>query len=288
MANPSSSGSWYHRFRKRESQRSFYLALIASGMFHLSMVTVFSIVIYFPREDTRYYDFSIVPLRTPTAVAGAEAPEADTTAPETEVGGEKLALRGATLPDVELPTIEFAELERLRVGQAGSQSLSRYDEVFQEGPDDSWERFSRGLSEMSRSLTRLRLSGDAPTDPLSSALNEVTAPSNRIVHRPAEGFEAQLVWSTAPFDRQLLFAPPIEALWGADEATFQRPVELVLQVNALGRVVNVFSPTVDERELVDAIQMTTLRYRFEPLSLESGDSQTVTLRIQRDTAGGHP
>ncbi len=287
MANPSSSGSWYHRFRKRESQRSFYLALMASGVFHLSMVTVFSIVIYFPREDTRYYDFSIVPLRTPTDVAAVETPEVDPV-PETDVVGEQLALRGTTLPDVELPTIEFAELERLRVGQAGAQSLSRYDEVFQEGPDDSWERFSRGLSEMSRSLTRLRLSGDAPTDPLSSALNEIAAPPNRIVHRPAEGFEAHLVWSTAPFDRQLLFAPPIEALWGADEASVQRPVELVLQVNALGRVVNVFSPTVDERELVDAIQMTTLRYRFEPLSLESGDSQTVTLRIQRDTAGGHP
>ncbi len=54
------------------------------------------------------------------------------------------------------------------------------------------------------------------------------------------------------------------------------------QVNALGRVVNVSSPNLDARELVDAVQMTALQYRFEPLALEDGGTQFATLRIQRE------
>ncbi len=287
MGAPTPTGIWYNRFRKREEQRSFYWALLASGLFHLSMVTVFSIVIYFPREDTVFYDFEIVPLSAadPASTVAAGAAEG---LPDL-AGGEKLALRGA-LPALELPTLEFAELARLRVRQAGVQSLSRYEDIFKDEPSDSWGRFSRGLTGMTRSLSKLRLSGgdDYDDDHLSSVLEGEHRPPKPIVHRPAEGFEAQLVWSSAPRDRQLLFSPPIEALWGSDPALLQRPVELIIQVNALGRVVNVFSPTVDERELVDAIQMTALQYRFEPLEVDDGKNQTATLRIQREDSGVTP
>jgi hypothetical protein len=86
----------------------------------------------------------------------------------------------------------------------------------------------------------------------------------------------------------LLFSPPIDALWDAEGTELTQPIEVVLQVNALGRVVNVFSPSVDNRDLVDAVQMTALRYRFEPLALEDGHEQTATLRIQRERGGARP
>jgi hypothetical protein len=288
MGEPTPTGSWHGRFRKRGDQRSFYLALLASGVFHLSMVTIFNIVIYFPRHDTSFYEFTIVPLSIPAPVS--EGNSEDSSEVERDgLGGEKLALRGgtgATLPAIQLPTLEFAELERLRVRQEGLQSLSRYDDLFQAPTDDSWSRFSRGLSGMSRSLSRLRLSGESGGTSEPGFM--LPARQERIVHRPAEGFEAGLVWSTEPRDRKLLFAPPIEALWDVDVTAMQRPIELVLQVNALGRVVNVFSPNLDERELVDAIQMTALQYRFEPLSLEEGGKQTATVRIVREGSRAAP
>ncbi len=289
MGAPKPTGSWYNHFRKRDDRRSFYLALLASGAFHLSMVTVFSIVIYFPRHDTAYYEFNIVPLGTPTA---APMTAAGSNGNSPALGGEKLALRGdgglgLALPALQLPTLEFAELERLRVRQEGIRSLSRYDDIFKAQPSDSWSRFSRGLSGMSRSLSQLRLSGHGGEE-AESVLGTPEIPPERIVHRPAEGFKADLVWSSSPFDRKLLFAPPIEALWNADATAVRRPIEVVLQVNNVGRVVNVFSPNLGDRELIDAVQLTALQYRFEPLGLEEGDNQTVTLRIQREVSGEAP
>ena len=277
----------YYRFRKRRDNRKFYGACAISAVFHLSMVTVFSIVIYFPRNDIVYHDFSIVP------VVVREPPTLETEAP---VGGAtgpaegQLALRGqvggSVTQDIQLPTLEFAELERLRVRQESLQTLSRFDALFEQPEQDSWARFSRSLSGLTRKLTDLRLSDgrEGATPGLSLGPPE----SPRSTHRPAEGFEAVIVWSGEPKGRQLLFAPPVDALWSIDPAELIRPIEVVMQVNALGRVVNVFSPNIDGRELVDAVQLAALQYRFEPLALDEGAMQTGTLRIQPEQREGAP
>lgn len=289
MDGPTPTGSWYYRFRRHADRRNFYIALAISAVLHLSMVTVFSIVVYFPRQDMVYYDFEIVPLNEPGQVAESDPPPPEPGG----LGGERLALRGgdgaqSALPELELPTLEFAELERLRVRQESFESLSRYDDIFREAPEDSWARFSRGLTGMSRSLSQLSLSGPKSPDGEAPLLPELPPEPGRIVHEPADGFEAHLVWSGAPRDRKLLFAPPIEALWEVNGRDLEGPIEVVLQVNALGRVVNVFSPTVDAGDLVDTVQMTVLRYRFEPLDLDEGANQTATLRIQRKSGDGSP
>jgi hypothetical protein len=271
--------NWYQYFRKPEAGRGFAVALILSAIFHLSMVTVFRIVTYIPREDIRFTEFTIVSV-TPEAEPW---PLTDVLAPAVGVGPQ-LALRGLSGVDfgVQLPTIEFAELDRLRVREESIPDPIRSESVFREPSDDSWARFSRGLSNMSRSITQLRLSGatgvadSSPIPPLN-ALSPATPAS-----RPAEGFEAYVVWAGEPKDRKLLFAPPIEALWDIDAAEFTQPIEMVLQVNALGRVVNVFSPNLDARELVDAVQLSALQYRFEPLEVGDGANQTATLRVQRE------
>lgn len=269
----------FYRFRKRADHRKFLVACAISAVFHLSMVTVFSIVIYFPRQDIVFRDFSIVPV----AVPDPRGPEPAETAEDagTPPGGQ-LALRdpmrGGAFPAIQLPTLEFAELERLRVRQESIESFSRYDALFQEPEQDSWSRFSRSLSGLSRTLSELRLSGEE--SPGGLAMGDVEPA--RATHRPAEGFEAIILWAGGPRDRELLFAPPVEALWRAEPGDLDRPIEVVMQVNALGRVVNVFSPNLDDRELVDAVQLTALQYRFEPLALDDATMQTATLRIQRE------
>ncbi len=282
MAADAPREDWYQYFRKPEAGRGFVVALTISAIFHLSMVTVFRIVTYIPREDIRFTEFTIVSV-SPEAEPG---PALDVPAP---IGGEtapQLALRGLGGAgfDVQLPTIEFAELDRLRIREESVPDPERPESLFREPSDDSWARFSRGLSNMSRSITQLRLSGPPGAEaPSPLPIKETAAP--RPASRPAEGFEAYVVWAGDPKDRKLLFAPPIEALWDISPAEFTQPIEIVLQVNALGRVVNVFSPNLDARELVDAVQFSALQYRFEPLGVGDGANQTATLRVQREAGG---
>jgi len=284
MAADTPKEDWYQYFRKPEAGRGFAVALIISAIFHLSMVTVFRIVTYIPREDIRFTEFTIVSV-TPEAEAW---PVADVLAP-IDGTGPQLALRGIGGADlaVQLPTIEFAELDRLRVREESIPDPVRSESLFREPSDDSWARFSRGLSNMSRSITQLRLSGvSGVVEPDPDPIPALVAPSPALpASRPAEGFEVYIVWAGEPRDRKLLFAPPIEALWEVDPAEFTEPIEMVLQVNPLGRVVNVFSPNLDARELVDAVQLSALQYRFEPLEVGDGANQTATLRVQREAGG---
>lgn len=283
MAADAPRENWYQHFRKPEAGRGFAVALIISAIFHLSMVTVFRIVTYIPREDIRFTEFTIVSV-TPEAEPW---PALDVLAPASGAAGPQLALRGlgGAGYGVQLPTIEFAELDRLRVREESIPEPARSESLFREPSDDSWARFSRGLSNMSRNLTQLRISG-APGDQVSSPLAPMEAPSTpQPASRPAEGFEAYVVWAGEPKDRKLLFAPPIEVLWDIGAAEFTQPIEMVLQVNALGRVVNVFSPNLDARELVDAVQLSALQYRFEPLEVGDVTNQTATLRVQREAGG---
>jgi hypothetical protein len=281
MAADAPRENWYQYFRKPEAGRGFAVALVISAVFHLSMVTVFRIVTYIPREDIRFTAFTIVSV-APDAEAGT--PMEDPAPAGASV--PQLALRGLGGTDfgVQLPTLEFAELDRLRVREESIPDPERPEALFREPSDDSWARFSRGLSNMSRNFTQLRLSGTA--EPSALPLEEPAAPQP--ASRPAEGFEAYVVWAGEPKDRKLLFAPPIEALWDIDPAMFAEPIEIVLQVNALGRVVNVFSPNLDARELVDAVQFSALQYRFEPLQVGDGANQTATLRVQREAGGVTP
>ncbi|MCK5862029.1 MAG: hypothetical protein KAH38_06070, partial [Candidatus Hydrogenedentes bacterium] len=82
---------------------------------------------------------------------------------------------------------------------------------------------------------------------------------------PAEGFEAYIEWSGPPKDRELLFAPPIKALWKITPAKLTRTLEIVFKVAPSGRVTNVWSPMVEDSELVDDVQLTLLDYRFAPI-----------------------
>ncbi len=247
-----------HR-EKRRFQAAFAFALV----FHLSMITLFEIVIPFPRHDAEYYHVSIV--SAPAAIR-------DTT---TERSGDVLALSGGRLfedvvPQVELPVIEFAELDRLRVRYDASEPLPELEGFFDRtGPTDSWARFGGELHRLGRSLRDLALPGER--DP-----SDVRPDTHRqaLAHRPAEGFEAYVEWNTPPYDRELLFAPPVQALWDIRPADLRRPLEIVIKVAPSGRVVNVWSPMIDDDGLLDDVQITVLQYRFAPLTDYGLDEQT--------------
>ncbi|MBI2423187.1 MAG: hypothetical protein HYV27_10190 [Candidatus Hydrogenedentes bacterium] len=254
------SNSSTHRFRPRWRPSLIHGALLASLLLHLSMVTLFKIVIYFPRRDLEYLDFHIV------AAAGEPAPLAP---PESgglpalfPVLGQGLTL-GGTLPDIELPTMAFGELRRLRLGNAGNEP--GFDRIYDGEPLDSWARFTRSLQGVGERLAELRLSGTNETLPGSD-----TDDTTKI--RPAAGIVGEIDWERSGTARALLFAPPMHILDARDVAELPLPIEVVFQVNAIGRIVDTFSPTVDPQGIVEEIQFTLLQYRFEPLP--PGDERT--------------
>lgn len=236
----------------RRHRRRMAVAGAVSLGFHLSMITLFEIVLVFPREDTRYFEVTIVSSHAPDADGAAPAPRT----------GDQLALTGpslldAELPAVALPVIEFAELERLRIRYDAEEPLPALEALFDPPqPPDSWARFGEELHRLGRSLRDLALPGEEAPAP---------APQRHLLHRPADGFEAYIEWSGPPWDRELLFAPPIKVLWRAGPDRLRRPLEIVFKVDPGGRVTNVWSPVIDDDGVLDDVQIAVLRYRFAPL-----------------------
>lgn len=232
-------------------------AFLIATLFHLSMVTVFRIVVVFPETQARFCRLQII--SEPLPAAGADLPD------KTGTGG--LRLRGPLLAQapetrVDLPTLDFAELDRLRVRSEAGTDPAAMDRVF--GPSDSWAKFAGGLQSLGQSLRELAF----PETPAA-------APEARQAvakHHPASGYDGEVVWDDAPRDRELLFAPPVAALAEAAGAGLRWPVEVVLTVNPAGRVVNVWCAAVDEAGVVSAIQGAALKYRFAPLPAETGNA----------------
>jgi hypothetical protein len=240
------------------------------------MVTLFSIVIFFPKPHIQYYNFDIVQVpAAPVVLAEAEAP-----AITPEGTGERLrvpsldtapqnarVLYAEGLPAIQLPTLEFGELRRLRV-RSESLDASGLDEILGRRRD-SWSRLGEGIARVRESITELRV-GDS-----AGGMDATPRP----VHRPADGFEAFIEWTAGPGDRQLLFAPPITELWDIEPESLTRPVEVVFEVTPQGRVVNAYSLRLDETGLLDAVQLAVLKYKFEPLPAEAQGNQMATLYI---------
>lgn len=249
--------------RRRPSHRRLAGALLFSLVFHLSMVTVFRVVVYFPREELAYREFHIV--QAPSSAPSIQTPS--------ETPG-RLVLAG--LPEIQLPTLEFAELARLRERQKSLDASTLYDALIaEEEPKDSWNQFIVGMQDLPKTLSRLSLSGSAEVAPPTPAPEE-------IAFSPATGFIGELEWGAPPKDRQLLFAAPIQALWEAEPDAFKRPMELVIEVNPAGRVVSVWNPATEENSLADQVQAAMLKYRF---ALREGtDNQLATIRIRPEDA----
>jgi hypothetical protein len=230
-------------------------AFLIATLFHLSMVTVFRIVVVFPETKAKYCQIQIF----------SEAPPAPETAAPPRTGGGELILRRPLLlaqaPEtrVELPTMNFGELERLRVRSEAGTDPAALNRGFE--PTGSWAGFAGGLQNIGLKLRELVFPG------------EQVAPENTrhpvAKHHPAPGYSGEIVWDAAPRDRELLFAPPIGALADTANAGLRWPVEIVLTVSPAGRVVNVWCAAVDEAGVIDAVQRAALQYRFAPLPADT-------------------
>lgn len=254
----------------------FARALFVSLLIHLSAVTVFRIVIYFPRHDIEFYDVAIVQTRVPLEPL-AMNPSA--TAAEADVPYQKLDLSGpdfgpgdggSILPAIQLPTLRFEELNLLRMRQQALETRSRYNELFAQFPDDAWARFGRRLGTVGETLSRMTFG--EPEDTKHAAPLPVS--------RPAPGFAAYVEWMSEPYDRQVLAVKPVDALWGVGPSGLSDAITLVFQVDRDGHVVKVINPLGDSQGVVDAAAKALSGYRFEPLLGEGPSTQAGTFIVR--------
>jgi len=291
--------------RALAGNRPFTVALVVSTLFHLSMVSVFSIVLWFPRYDVRYYPVEIVQQYAAAALprlakrdtgAGRDVlrvPSPDrmfeTAGAFAEEGGgllqtagvEELAVGGGDFPDeawvslppIELPRLEFADLERLRTREESLRIRSQFSDLFEERTEDSWAMFSRHLRGIGGALTRWTSGRPAP---------DKGGPIR--VSSPAPGFALYIEWMSSPKDRELLFSPPIRALWGVDPAGFRDSIAFVFKVNPQGKVTEVQVPVEDDEGITDGVGGALSRYRFAPLEGEDARDQRGTLLLVAEPA----
>lgn len=278
----------------RRRARTMQLALAFSILFHLSMVTLFRIVIYFPRYDIDYLNVDIV--RTDIVRETFARQQMDRLSiPDSDRGFERMTeLSGdaledplassslddvaplldpwAGLPPIEMPTLKFEELDRLRFQVRGLEVGKRYTDQFARD-SDLWSRFGRGLGSV--------------TDVLSSVMRggggEIEGPQSIPVPDPAPGFEAYVEWLTPPYGRQALGGGRIEALWGRDPGALREAIAFPFRVDAQGAVTEVLPPLEGDPAIVDDAMEALADYRFELLDGPDPQSQMGTFVVRGAT-----
>jgi hypothetical protein len=259
-------------------------ALVVSILFHLSMVSVFSIVIRFPSQGIRYLPLEIVQ-QVAEKLAHAE-PRDVLHAPSPtdfleEHGPEALAAGMAaepwdTLPPVELPRLELTVSDPLRTREQSLRIRSQFSELFEPRPPevpDSWALFTRELRGIGPTLSRTFTGEPEKEKPLQK------------VSTPVPGIGMYIEWMGEPRQRKVLLAPPIQALLSIDPGQLAEPIAIVFTVNAQGKVTNVRASAVGENAAaVEGVREAVQGYLFEPIETGQTQDQRGTLLIKAETS----
>lgn len=266
--------------------RPAIICLVVSILFHLSMISVFSIVIRFPSRYVHYASLEIVEAAAPSfRIAERSQPERGVlTVPPPDIDsltefnpdmsiddafGETFEDPWATELPIELPRLEFAELERREQSLRIRSELTDDPELPRQ---DSWAAFTSGLKDLGSMVASL---AGSPGD------DSAVGPER--VATPAPGFVAYLEWVSEPKDRTLLFSPPIQALWSVDPHSLRSSLEFLFKIDALGKVEEIQIVMDDGSGVAASVANAILKYRFEPL--QAGPRvQRGTLTIKAEPA----
>lgn len=272
--------------RAGKRDRIFRIALGVSFAFHLSMVTIFRIVIYFPADELGYYRISIIDSAEAPAFSKAFQPDVEAAEKPALLGeeaeSEAIQPSWPNLPSVDLPRLNFSELKLPSTAELDTDARMRYEELLDDTPDDLWAQVGEKLHTVGEIFSR-------KDDPIEASSD--TDPQRMMIGHPAPGFEAVLEWLTPPYTRQPLLVEKVDALWGADAAALNtmsnESLVLVFEVNPEGNVLSVQMPLADEAGIVKDSVDALKRYQFTPL-LEGPEKQHGTLTIQaaKNEAGG--
>ena len=250
------------------------VALLVSLLFHLSMVSVFSIVIRFPHRASPAIALGIVQTAEeirhalPRQVLRMSFPQAFT---DPALMDELSVAPGDELPSIELPRLEMTDSLAPPAEERNLKLRSQFSGLIEPPPaatPDSWALFTHELRGISLTLSQW------------TALGPPTKPKHRLpIATQAPGLGISVEWMSEPRDRKVLFAPPIQALWRFTGLPTDEPISVVFTVDALGKVTDIQAPVEDDAGVVADIKKTLLKYRFEPLSEGGKSGQRGTLIV---------
>jgi hypothetical protein len=261
------------------------VALAISTLFHLSMVSVVSIVIRFPSPGIHYLPLEIV--ERPVARTLRHGIRDELRAPSPDNLLEKArtaALEPGTesqawdaLPPVELTRLRLTVADPLRTPAQSLQIRSQFSDLFEPRPPDmpdSWAVFTHQLREIGPTLSRWTISGKPKEEkPLQQVSTSIP------------GIGVYIEWMSEPKQRKALLAPPMQALLNIDPGLLTEPIAIVFTVNARGKVTEVHSPAVgDNAAAIEGIRDVLMKYVFEPLETEQVQNQRGTLLIKPESS----
>ncbi len=254
---------------RRRTGRTIHAAFAFSLLFHLSMITVFRIVVLIPPSGLSFIGFRIVDPGRDRGGASNTLRLASSESAFDRMAAEESARddddrRWARLPaiDIELPTVEFDELEILRARSKGLEVGKQYSQVFEDGADDSWARFGRQMDSVGEALMRT-------TQDLLGIEPEGRTP----VGSPAPGFETYIEWLDGPIHRLPIALIKIEALRGVNPDHLRQPISLSFEVNRAGKVAKVIPQGEDEQGFTEAAATALFRCAFEPAGTDAPEFQ---------------
>lgn len=272
--------------------RVFQVALAVSAVFHLSMVTLFSIQIPFTRPVVVYYPFDIVDpytfqpvfrpdhatLRAPELEDLFRRPGMPADAPRDGLEGQPTLTGGAVgvapgrfagLPTVDLPQLDYANLDLMAIRDMQVE-LGRTLEAARARPPAI--NLDRQLERIADTLIRQPLlegfDGETRADAEPIVITQAAAP----------GFVAEIEWRDAPRDRPILFASPIAALSGQQAAALTSAMEFEIVVAPGGQVEVARAPLHLEPEMATDLERALERWRFDPINRDTMHEARITLR----------
>ncbi|MCC6798373.1 MAG: hypothetical protein IT366_24885 [Candidatus Hydrogenedentes bacterium] len=256
--------------------RVFITMVSVSLLFHISMVTLFSIYVYVPVSRPKYAQLAINYLEPVQSAIGSmeltlRAPDLSNPPLPAEQGdlampeAERLTL---DLPLISPPTLDISQLEQAEI----IASKTSVQSSFREEQGDLWartiDRFER-LEDRARELMSI-----------SSVFGEEAQRQVLAIDQPFAALSAYIEWNLEPRDRKFDPAPPSDMFQKIAATELDQPILLTFRVSPAGDVLYVY---VDpgSNELVQEIAAALRMSHFTPLEDLSGGNQIGTLVIKR-------
>jgi hypothetical protein len=261
-------------------RRPVWIALLFSTLFHLSMVSIFSIVIWFPTTEGRYLTVSIARITPEQAKRPASTPQLQLPTPDalmdkqSGLAAEAANEYPANLPPIELPRLRAPELNLRQNEQERLKIRSLLSEAFEDDAKtqpDSWAIFTEQMREIGYTLTRWKR---APAE------EATIRPARIALTSPVPGVSLHIEWVSKPRDRKVLFAPPIQTLWKADLAQLHDPIVLLFSVDAKGKTIEIQAASEDDAGVIAAAKEALANFKFEPIETDQARNQRGMLYIE--------
>ncbi len=262
---------------KKDKYR-FFVIILFSLLLHLSAVTIFKIVVYVPRSDLQYIDMKVVQVESPMILASSQL-RISGESQDFGWGGSKDLVSGID-NKIELPQLEFEEMEKLRLRSTLIEEIETEKPLIQEFRD-SWAQFGVGVSKIRESLSAL-----SPFSEESKYSNIKRSESASILrHNIGNNIEITYRCLAPPYQRKILFAPLSLDITGKLDRAAPQSFEFLLEVNSDGNVVRVADLSIEGGENISDIKELVEKIKFEPIlevSLENRETQQITLRFKLD------